>query len=144
MPTLESPIGTTPMRCAIATRRSGQRRLAWRASCRISRTAMLANASYSRRVTRRPAFSLRVVPRNSTDAPAAGSAAGASSRAGSIRDSVISNGSATAHRREERDLVAVGQHMIGLHIAFVDGEADADAGHRRVRVGERLPERTGR
>src|SRR4029453_9449031 len=87
------------------------------ASARISRTAMLANASYSSRVTRRPAFSLRVVPRNNTDAPDAGSAPAASSRAGSIRDSVISNGSATAHRREERDLVAVGQLVIGLHVA---------------------------
>src|SRR4030095_3412950 len=144
MPTLESPIGTTPVRCVIATRRSAQRRLAWRASARISRTAMLANASYSRRVTRRPAFSLRVVPRNSTDAPAAGSATAASSRAGSMRDAVISNGSATAHRREERDLVAVAQHVIGLHVALVDGDADADAGHRRVGVDERLPERTGR
>src|SRR5262245_35586487 len=105
---------------------------------------MLANASYSSRVTRRPAFSLRVVPRKSTDAPAAGSATAARSRAGSMRAAVISNGSATAHRREERDLVAVGQDVIGLHVALVDGVADADPGHRRVRVDERLPERAGR
>src|SRR5262245_5792452 len=142
--TLASPTGTTPTRCTIATRSSGHRRRAWRASARISRTAMLANASYSSRVTRRPAFSLRVVPRNSTDAPAAGSATAASSRAGSMRDAVISNGSTTAHRREERDLVAVGQDVIGVHVALVDSEADADTGHRRVGVDERLPERTGR
>src|SRR5262245_50571290 len=143
IPTLASPTGTTPTRCTIATRSSGHCRRAWRASSRISRTAMLANASYSSRVTRRPAFSLRVVPRNSTDAPAPGSPTAARRRAGSIRASVISNSSATAHRWEERDLVAVGQHVVRLDVALVHGDPYARARDGGMCPRQRLPERAG-
>src|SRR5262245_47944018 len=144
MPTLASPTGTTPMRWIIATRRSGQRRLAWRASCRISRTAMSVNASYSSRVTRRPEFSFRVVPRKSTDAPAAGSPTAASKPAGSIGASTIANRSATAHRRKERHLVAVGQLVLGVDVALVDGDADAHGTDRRLGADQRVPEGSGR
>ena len=100
---------------------------------------MSANASYSRRVTRRPAFSLRVVPRKSTDAPAAGSATAASTRAGSIGASTISKRSATAHRREERHLVAVGQLVVRLDVALVDGDADAARRRSPVARGRATP-----
>src|SRR5262249_59153564 len=137
MPTLASPTGTTPIRCPIAPRRSGQRRLACRASCCISRTAIPANASYSRRVTRRPEFSFRVVPRKSTDAPAAGSPTAASKPAGSIGASTIANRSATAHRWEERHLVAVGQLALGVDVALVDGDTYAHGTDRRLGADQR-------
>src|SRR5262249_45427187 len=144
MPTLASPTGTTPIRCTIATRRSGQRRLPCRASCRIPRSALPAAASYSSRVTRRPEFSLRVVPRKSTDAPAAGSPTAASKPAGSIGASTIANRSATAHRRKERHLVAVGQLVLGVDVALVDGDAYAHGTDRRLGANQRVPQGPGR
>src|SRR5262249_21614845 len=120
------------------------RRRAWRASCRISRTAMSANASYSSRVTRRPAFSFRVVPRNRTDAPAAGSPTAASKLPGSIGTSTIAKGSATAHRGEECHLVAVGELVTRFDVALVDGDPDAHGSDRRLHADERFPQRTGR
>src|SRR5262245_36621940 len=138
MPTLASPTGTTPIRCTIATRRSGQRRRASRASCRISRTAMPANASYSSRVTRRPTFSLRVVPRKSTDAPDDGSLTAASTRARSIGASTISKSSATAHRWEEGDLVALRQLVLRFDVALVDGDPDAHASDLGALAQQRL------
>jgi hypothetical protein len=82
--TLARPTGTNPIRCAIATLRMGQRRFAWAARRRISATAMRSYASYSRRTTRRPAFWLRVVPRKTTSAPAAGSRTARTRRSSTI------------------------------------------------------------
>src|SRR5881628_3223424 len=100
MATLASPTGTTPTRWATATFRSGQRRAASTPSARISRSAMAVNASYSRRTTRRPAFSLRVVPRKVTTAPARGAATARTSRARSIGTSVTRNMAAPGSEHE--------------------------------------------
>ena len=118
----------------------------------MTRRAISGIASYSSDSTLRPAWRAassscpgagvpgdrRVTPRKPTTAPSSGVASraparrGPSAPSGASRSSMIRSVGAAAHRRDQRDLVAIGEGRLGGRIAAVVREAHGRPARRET------------
>ena len=148
-----SPSGTSPVRWTIATRSTPNRTAISSAMSPRTASAIDSWASYSSDSTSRPAWRAasaswpgagvpgvtRVRPRNPTAAPSSGEAsrsvsspriAGIEGRGPQLQDAALLG--AAGHRRDHRDLVAVGEVGRAVRIRAVPGEPHRGPPRREV------------